>query len=52
MRIEEIVSAEQRSVELKKKAAKRVELAAKRAAINLRIRKSQQQLQKISNNDF
>jgi len=50
MRIEEvIIDAEQRSVDLKKKAAKRVELAAKRAAINLRIRKSQQQLQKLNN---
>ena len=49
MRIEEVVtSAEQRSVDLKKKAAKRAKLAAKRAAINLRIRKAQQQLQKLN----
>ena len=49
MRIKEVVtSAEQRSVDLKKKAAKRAALTAKKAAINLRIRKSQQQLQKLS----
>ena len=49
MRIEEVVtSAEQRSVDLKKKAAKRVKLAAKRSDINLRIRKAHQQLQKLN----
>ena len=48
MRIKEVVSAEQRSVELKKKAAKRVKLAAKRADINHRIHKAQQQLQKLN----
>jgi hypothetical protein len=50
MRIEEVVSsAEQRSVDLKKKAAKRAELTAKRAAANLKIRKAQRQLQKLNN---
>ena len=49
MRIEEVVTdAEQRSVDQKNKAAKRVKLAAKRSAINLRIRKAQQQLQKLN----
>jgi hypothetical protein len=49
MRIEEVVSsAEQRSVDLKKKAAKRAELTAKKASANLRIRKAQQQLQKLN----
>ena len=49
MRIEEVVkSSEQRSVDMKKKDAKRTQLAAKKAAINLRIRKSQQQLQKLN----
>lgn len=50
MRIEEVVSsAEQRSVDLKKKAARRANLTAKKATANLRIRKAQQQLQKLSN---
>ena len=48
MLIKEIVSAEKRSVDLKNKAAKRVKHAAKRAAINLRIRKANQQLQKLN----
>ena len=49
MLIKEVVtSAEQRSVDLKKKAAKRVALTTKKAAINLRIRKSQQQLQRLN----
>ena len=49
MRIEEVVpSAEQQSVDLKKKAAKQAELAAKKAAANLKIRKAQQQLQKLN----
>jgi len=48
MRIEEVASdAEQRSVELKKKAAKQAALSAKKAAANLKIRKAQQQLQKL-----
>ncbi|MFC1779108.1 hypothetical protein ACFLZU_02035 [Thermodesulfobacteriota bacterium] len=49
MRIEEVVTgAEQRSVDLKKKAAKRANLTAKKSAANLRIRKAQQQLQKLN----
>ena len=49
MRIEEVVTdAEQRSVDLKKKAAKQSNLAAKRAAANLKIRKAQKQLQKLN----
>jgi len=49
MRIEEVASdAEQRSVDLKKKAAKRAELTAKKAAANLKIRKAQQQMQKLN----
>lgn len=50
MRIEEVVSsAEQRGVELKKKTAKRANLTAKKAEANLKIRKAQQQLQKLNN---
>ncbi len=50
MRIEEVVtSAEQRSVELKTKTAKRAKLTAQKAAANLKIRKAQQQLQKLNN---
>lgn len=50
MHIEEVVtSAEQQSVDQKKQAAKRVALAVKKAAANLRIRKAPQQLQKLSN---
>jgi hypothetical protein len=49
MRIEEVVSsAEQRSVDLKKQAAKQAQLTAKKAAANLKIRKAQQQLQKLN----
>lgn len=49
MRIEEVVSsAEQRSVDLKKKAARRTALAAKKAEANLKIRKAQQKLQKLN----
>ncbi len=49
MRIKEVVtSAEQRSVDLKKKAAKRAKQAAKRAAANLKIHKAQKQLQKLN----
>ena len=49
MRIEEVVkNAEQLSVDLKKKAAKRAELTAKKAAANLKIRKAHQQLQKLN----
>lgn len=49
MRIKEVItSAEQRSVNLKKKAAKRAALAAKKAAASLRIRKAQQKLQKLN----
>ncbi len=49
MRIEEVVSsAEQRSVELKKKQAKQINLNAKKAEANLKIRKAQQQLQKLN----
>lgn len=49
MRIEEVVSdAEQRSVDLKKKAAKQATLSAKKAAANLKIRKAQQRLQKLN----
>lgn len=49
MRIEEVVSsAEQRSVELKKRAAKQAGLTAKKATANLKIRKAQQQLQKLN----
>ena len=48
MRIKEVVSTEQRSVDLKKKAAKRAKLTTKKADINLHIRKSQQQLQKLN----
>ena len=49
MRIEEVVSdAEQRSFDLKKKAAKRANLTAKKAAANIKIRKAQQQLQKLN----
>ena len=51
MRIKEVVtSAEQRSVDLKKKIAKKSNLNAKKAAANLRIRKAQQQLQKLNHN--
>lgn len=51
MRIEEVVSsAEKRSVDLKKQAAKRAALTAKKAAANLKIRKAQQQLQKLNHN--
>lgn len=50
MRIEEVVSsAEQRSVDLKKQAAKRAQLSAKKASATLKIRKAQQQLQKLNN---
>jgi len=49
MRIEEVVSsAEQRSVDLKKQAAKRAALSAQKAAANLKIRKAQQKLQKLN----
>lgn len=49
MRIEEVVtSAEQQSVDLKKKAAKHAALTAKKAAANLSIRKAQQKLQKLN----
>ena len=49
MLIKEVVSsAEQRSVELKKKAAKQAKITAKKAAANLKIRKAQQQLQKLN----
>ena len=49
MRIEEVVTgAEQRSVELKKKTAKRAGLTAKKAAAKLKIRKAQQKLQKMN----
>ena len=49
MRIEEVVTdAEQRSVDLKKKAARNAELVAKKAAANMKIRKAQQQLQKLN----
>lgn len=49
MRIEEVVSsAEQRSVDLKKKQAKRSDLTAKKAEANLKIRKAQKQLQKLN----
>ena len=49
MRIEEVVSsADQRSVELKKQAAKRAALTAKKADANLKIRKAQQKLQKLN----
>jgi len=49
MRIEEVVkSAEQRSVDLKKKVAKQAKLTAKKATANLKIRKAQQQLQKLN----
>jgi hypothetical protein len=49
MRIEEVVTdAEQRSVDLKKKAAKQSNLAAKRSAANLKIRKAHQTLQKLN----
>ena len=49
MRLAEVITdAEQRSVDQKKKAAKRVKLAAKRSDINLRIHKAQQQLQKLN----
>jgi len=51
MRIEEVASdAGQRSVDLKKKAAKQAKLSAQKAAANLKIRKAQQKLQKLSNN--
>lgn len=51
MRIEEVVSdAEKRSVELKKKAAKQAKVTAQKAAANLKIRKTQQQLQKLNSN--
>ena len=43
-----VTSAEHRSVDLKKKAAKQSNLAAKKAAANLKIRKAQKQLQKLS----
>ena len=50
MRIEEVVnSAEQQSVDLKKKAAKRAALTAKKATATLSIRKAQQKLQKLTN---
>ncbi|MBW6510058.1 MAG: hypothetical protein K0A94_11020 [Desulfuromonadales bacterium] len=49
MRIEEVVNdAEKRSVELKKQAAKRADLTAKKAAANLKIRNAQQKLQKLN----
>ena len=49
MRIEEVVkSAEQRSVELKQQAAKKAKLSADRASARLKIRKAQQQLQKLN----
>lgn len=49
MRIEEVVSsAEQRSVDLKKKAAKQAKVSAQKAAAQLKIRKAQQRLQKLN----
>jgi hypothetical protein len=49
MRIEEVVkSAEQRSVDLKKKIAKQTNLTARKATADLKVRKAQQQLQKLN----
>ena len=49
MRIEEVISsAEQRSVDLKKKIAKQTSLNAKKASANLKISKAQKQLQKLN----
>ena len=50
MKIDEIVNdAAQHSVDLKKKVAKQAQLTAKKAAANLKLRKAQQQLQKLNN---
>ena len=49
MHIEEVVSsAEQHSVDLKKKAAKQAKVSAQKAAAQLKIRKAQQRLQKLN----